>query len=80
MDNIIHISNVNPFLVYLPKTPIVSHPSPTHQPTHSYLLALAFLYVGAYRAFTAPKAFPPIDNSIGVIAVFDLINTFSKIL
>jgi hypothetical protein len=43
----IYISNVIPFPVFPSENPLSPPPPPTHQPSHSCFLALAFPYIGA---------------------------------
>jgi hypothetical protein len=44
----VYISNIIPFPGFPLENPIFPPPSPSHQPIHSYFLALAFPYTGAF--------------------------------
>jgi hypothetical protein len=63
VDIFTYISNVIPFPGFPSESPLSPPPPPAHQPTHSCFLVLEFPYTG-HRAFTLPRASPPIDKAI----------------
>jgi hypothetical protein len=60
----IYILNVISFPGFPFENPLSLTPSPAHQPTHYFFLALAFPYTGEW-AVTGPRASPPIDDQQG---------------